>query len=107
LSTILAGCLGSVPEDDEEARLREGRGIRLGGDHFELNAGAGTVAGGVISASVASVFTFAMGQAWLTVCQKSSGGALPSLGGVADSKALHDLFMSEFKRRIPGVRQGP
>ena len=74
---------------------------------FKLIPGAGTIAGGVISASVASVFTFAMGQAWLTVCQKASGGALPSLGGVADSKALHDLFMSEFKRRIPGVRQGP
>jgi hypothetical protein len=41
----------------------------------------------------------------LTVCQKSAGGALPSLGGVTDSKALHDLFMSEFKRRIPGIRQ--
>jgi len=50
------------------------------------------------------VFTFAMGQAWLTVCQKSAGGTLPSLGGVTDSKALHDLFMSEFKRRIPGIR---
>jgi uncharacterized protein (DUF697 family) len=72
---------------------------------LKLIPGAGTIAGGVISASVASVFTFAMGQAWLTVCQKSSGGALPSLGGVTDSKALHDLFMSEFKRRIPGIRQ--
>jgi uncharacterized protein (DUF697 family) len=71
---------------------------------LKLIPGAGTIAGGAISASVAGVFTFAMGQAWLTVCQKSAGGTLPSLGGVTDSKALHDLFMSEFKRRIPGIR---
>ncbi len=73
---------------------------------LKLIPGAGSIVGGVISASVASTFTFAMGQAWLAVCQKSAGGALPSLGGVVDSKALHDLFMSEFRRRIPGVRRG-
>lgn len=71
---------------------------------IKLVPGAGTIAGGAISASVASVFTFAMGQAWLTVCQKSAGGNLPSLGGVTDSKAIQDLFMSEFKRRLPGIR---
>jgi uncharacterized protein (DUF697 family) len=72
---------------------------------IKLIPGAGSVVGGVIGASVASAFTFAMGQAWLVVCQKASGGGLPSLGGVVDSKALQDLFMSEFKRRIPGIRQ--
>ena len=71
---------------------------------LKLIPGAGTIAGGAISASVASVFTFAMGQAWLTVCQRSAGGSLPGLSGVADPKALHDLFMSEFRRRIPGIR---
>ncbi len=71
---------------------------------IKLIPGAGSVVGGVIGASVASTFTFAMGQAWLAVCQKASGGGLPSLGGVVDSKALQDLFMSEFKRRIPGIK---
>ena len=74
---------------------------------IKLIPGAGTVVGGVIGATVASTFTFAMGQAWLVVCQKASGGGLPSLGGVVDTKALQDLFMSEFKRRIPGIRQNP
>lgn len=72
---------------------------------IKLIPGVGTVTGGVIGASVASTFTFAIGQAWLVVCQKAAGGGLPSLGGVLDSKALQDLFMSEFKRRIPGIRQ--
>lgn len=71
---------------------------------LKLIPGAGTVAGGVVSASVASAFTFAMGQAWLSVCQRSAGGNLPSLNGVVDAKALQDLFMSEFRRRIPGIR---
>ncbi len=67
--------------------------------------GAGSVAGGVINASVASGFTLAMGQAWLTVCQKAAGGQLPKLNGVVDTKAVRDLFEAEFRKRMPTIRQ--
>ncbi len=72
---------------------------------IKLVPGAGTVTGGVINAGVASTFTLAMGQAWLTVTQKAAGGKLPTLNGVIDSKAVNDLFMSEFKARMPKIRQ--
>lgn len=67
--------------------------------------GAGTVAGGAINAGVASSFTLAMGEAWLAVCQRAHGGKLPMLNGVIDSKAVHDLFMSEFQKRMPTVKR--
>lgn len=67
--------------------------------------GAGTVAGGVIGAGVASGFTVAMGEAWIAVCQKAAGGALPSLNGVIDSQAVQDLFMTEFRKRVPGIKR--
>ncbi len=72
---------------------------------LKLIPGAGSVAGGVINASVASGFTLAMGQAWLVVCQKAAGGTLPSLNGVVDSQAVKDLFEAEFKKRMPTIRQ--
>ncbi|MBM7798315.1 uncharacterized protein (DUF697 family)/GTP-binding protein EngB required for normal cell division [Microlunatus panaciterrae] len=68
---------------------------------LKMIPGAGTVAGGAIGAGVASGYTFAMGHAWLAVCQKIIGGRLD---GVLDNKAIHDLFMDEFKKKIPGVR---
>ena len=37
---------------------------------IKLIPGAGTIVGGVIGAGVASTFTYAMGQAWLTLCQR-------------------------------------
>ncbi|NMD45560.1 MAG: GTP-binding protein [Propionibacterium sp.] len=67
--------------------------------------GAGSVAGGVINASVASGFTMAMGQAWLAVCQKAAGGALPKLNGVVDAEAVGHLFEEEFRKRMPTIRQ--
>ncbi|MFZ1412068.1 MAG: GTPase [Micropruina sp.] len=72
---------------------------------LKLVPGAGTVAGGVISAGVASGFTLAMGQAWLVVCQRAAGGSLPSLNGVVDSQAVKDLFEAEFKKRLPTIRR--
>ena len=72
---------------------------------LKLIPGAGSVAGGVINAGVASSFTMAMGQAWLVVCQKAAGGKLPSLNGVVDSKAVRDLFEEEFRKRMPTIRQ--
>ena len=43
---------------------------------IKMVPGAGTVVGGVIGAGVASTFTYAMGQAWLTVCQRVVKGKL-------------------------------
>lgn len=68
---------------------------------IKLIPGAGSVAGGVISASVASSFTLAIGEAWLTVCQRIAGGGIPKLDGVADPKAVSELFQSELKSRLP------
>ncbi|WP_028708859.1 GTPase family protein [Propionicicella superfundia] len=71
----------------------------------KLVPGAGTVAGGVINAGVASTFTYAMGEAWLAVCQRASGGKLPMVNGVVDSKAVRDLFMTEFGKRLPSIKR--
>ena len=67
--------------------------------------GAGSIAGGVINASVASGFTMAMGEAWLTVCQRAAGGQLPKLNGMVDTDAVRDLFEAEFRKRMPTIRQ--
>ncbi|WP_432558585.1 DUF697 domain-containing protein [Granulicoccus sp. GXG6511] len=72
---------------------------------LKLIPGAGTVAGGVVSAGVATSFTFAMGQAWLAVCQKAAAGKLRTLDGALDSQAVQDLFQQEFRRRMPTVRR--
>lgn len=67
--------------------------------------GAGTVAGGVINAGVASGVTLAMGHAWLVVCQRAAAKTLPSVGGVIDTDAVRRLFEEEFARRMPSIRQ--
>ncbi len=72
---------------------------------IKLIPGAGTVAGGMINAGVASTFTYAMGEAWLAVCQRAFSGKLPMLNGVVDSAAVRDLFMREFSKRMPSMRQ--
>ena len=72
---------------------------------FKLLPGAGQVAGGVINASVASGFTLAMGHAWLSVCQKASGGEVPSINGVFDPEILREIFEAEFAKRMPKIRR--
>jgi uncharacterized protein (DUF697 family)/predicted GTPase len=67
--------------------------------------GAGSIAGGVINASVASGFTLAMGQAWVVVCQKSFNKSLPMLDGKVDTTAVRKLFEAELARRMPGIRK--
>jgi uncharacterized protein (DUF697 family) len=62
--------------------------------------GAGTVVGGVIGAGVASTFTYAMGQAWLSVCQRAAKGVFTSVGGVMDNEQLREAFLDEFKKRL-------
>ena len=67
---------------------------------IKMVPGAGTIVGGVIGAGVASTFTFAMGQAWLTVCQRVVKGNLMTAGGAIDNDALRDMFADEFRRRL-------
>jgi len=66
--------------------------------------GAGTIAGGVINASVASSFTLAMGQAWLTVCRQAQTKSLPMLDGRFDPAGVRQLFEAEMAKRLPKIR---
>jgi uncharacterized protein (DUF697 family)/GTP-binding protein EngB required for normal cell division len=67
---------------------------------LKMVPGAGTVVGGVIGAGVASTFTFAMGQAWLTVCQRAAKGGFGPIGGAMDNEQLREVFLEEFKKRL-------
>jgi uncharacterized protein (DUF697 family) len=67
---------------------------------IKLIPGAGTVVGGVIGAGVASTFTYAMGQAWLTLCQRVVKGKLGTAGTVVDNEEFREVFMEEFRKRI-------
>ena len=71
---------------------------------LKMVPGAGTIVGGVIGAGVASTFTYAMGQAWLTVCQRVVRGTLGSGGGV-DNDQLRDAFLEEFRKRLKVSRK--
>lgn len=80
-------------------------GRSTAGSLLKMIPGAGSVAGGVINAGVASGFTVAMGQAWLAVCQKVAGGQVPGLDGVFDPATLADVFQEEFRKRVPHIRR--
>ncbi|MET0693777.1 MAG: DUF697 domain-containing protein, partial [Propionibacteriaceae bacterium] len=67
---------------------------------LKMVPGAGTVAGGFVGAGVATTFTYAMGQAWLTVCQRVATGKLGGVGTVLDNTAVREAFMEEFKKRL-------
>ena len=68
---------------------------------LKLVPGAGTIVGGAIGAGVASTFTYAMGQAWLRVCQQVHAGRLAGIGGALDNEQLRDMFVTEFRKRLP------
>ncbi len=72
---------------------------------IKLIPGAGTVAGGAISAGVATTYTFAMGQAWLRVCQQVSSRRAAGGTSMLDNDQLKEMFHQEFRRRLGGVRQ--
>ena len=59
--------------------------------------GAGTAVAAPISATVAGTFTYAMGHAWLRVCERLARGELGPVGGVLDSDAVKRVFLEEFK----------
>ncbi|SEP57647.1 GTPase family protein [Microlunatus flavus] len=67
---------------------------------LKLVPGAGTIAGGLIGAGVASTYTYAMGQAWLAVCQRAATGSFGKVGGVLDTDAVREAFTEEFKKRL-------
>ncbi|SDU79687.1 Uncharacterized conserved protein, DUF697 family [Microlunatus sagamiharensis] len=67
---------------------------------LKLVPGAGTVAGGLIGAGVASSYTYAMGQAWLVVCQRAATGSFGRVGGMLDTDAVREAFTEEFKKRL-------
>lgn len=65
---------------------------------LKLVPGAGSVAGGVLSASVATTFTYAMGQAWIHVCRRAMTGALDGPEGGLDQAAVRATFLEAFGR---------
>ena len=67
---------------------------------LKMVPGAGTVAGGVVGAGVASSFTYAMGQAWLAVCERAAAGKFGGVGKVMDNEAVKAAFLDEFKKRL-------
>lgn len=72
--------------------------------------GAGSLIGGGIAAAVASSVTWAVGQAWTTVCSRLSQGKLTGVSGALDSDAVRELFLDEFRsnlrRQLPGTQKG-
>ena len=72
-------------------------GRSLVGNLIKFVPGAGTAVAGTINATVAGTFTFAMGHAWLRVCERLARGELRMVGGALDSKTIHKVFMDEFK----------
>ena len=73
---------------------------------LKMVPGAGTIVGGAIGAGVASTFTYAMGHAWLSVCQRAAKGKLGPLGGYAGEEQLREAFLAEFRSRLkPGRKE--
>jgi uncharacterized protein (DUF697 family)/GTP-binding protein EngB required for normal cell division len=68
--------------------------------------GAGTAVAAPISATVAGTFTYAMGHAWLRVCERMARGELGIVGGALDGEGIRRVFLEEFKsqasrRKLP------
>ncbi len=66
---------------------------------LKLFPGAGTIAGGAIGAGIASSFTVAMGEAWLTVVQRAAQGKLSGADGALDRDKVRTAFLDEFLHR--------
>jgi uncharacterized protein (DUF697 family)/GTP-binding protein EngB required for normal cell division len=84
-------------------------GRALVGNLLMFVPGFGSVAGGMINATIATSFTWAMGRAWTAICARLFRGELLSVTGVLDSDAIRDAFMAEFRssvkltNRLPGA----
>ncbi|ABL79809.1 MULTISPECIES: DUF697 domain-containing protein [unclassified Nocardioides] len=68
--------------------------------------GAGTMVAAPISATVAGTFTYAMGQAWLRVCERLARGELGVVGGALDGESVRKVFLEEFKTQAARRRVG-
>ncbi len=68
--------------------------------------GAGTMVAAPISATVAGTVTYAMGRAWLRVCERLSRGELGAVGGALDGEAVRKVFLEEFKTQAARRRLG-
>lgn len=76
------------------------------GNLIKFIPGAGTAVAGTINATVAGTFTYAMGHAWLRVCERLARGELRLVGGALDNEKIHRIFIDEFKssatrRKLP------
>jgi len=58
---------------------------------------AGTMAGGVIRAGVASSLTYAIGEAWIAVCTQLHRMG-PEAAANVPTDEIRELFMTEFKK---------
>ena len=79
-------------------------GRSLVGNLIKFVPGAGTAVAGTINATIAGTFTYAMGHAWLRVCERLARGELRGVGGALDSEKIHRLFMDEFKTQAARKR---
>jgi len=72
-------------------------GRSLVGNLIKFVPGAGTAVAGTINATIAGTFTYAMGHAWVRVCERLARGELGAVGGALESEKIHRVFMDEFK----------
>jgi uncharacterized protein (DUF697 family)/GTP-binding protein EngB required for normal cell division len=77
-------------------------GRSLVGNLIKFVPGAGTAVAGTINATVAGTFTYAMGHAWLRICERLARGELRTVGGALDGDSIHRVFMEEFKSQARG-----
>lgn len=71
-------------------------GRSLAGNALKMIPGAGSVAGSAVSASVASSFTYAMGESWARVCGMMLDGKFGPLEHM-DNGSVRIAFLDEFK----------
>ncbi len=71
-------------------------GRSLAANALKMIPGAGSVAGSAVSASVASSFTLAMGEAWARVCGMMLDGKFGPLEHL-DNGSIRIAFLEEFK----------
>ena len=82
-------------------------GRTLVANMVKLVPGAGTMVAAPISATVAGTFTYAMGRAWVRVCERLARGELGAVSGALDGDAVRRVFMEEFKTQAGRRRVEP
>ncbi|HCX85226.1 MAG TPA: GTP-binding protein [Micrococcales bacterium] len=67
---------------------------------LKMVPGAGSVTGGLVGASVATTFTYAMGEAWINVCARASKGEFTDVTGALDNAQVKKAFLDVFSRWV-------